>query len=67
MTASLTATGACSGSRAPSPVAGSMPSSRSSAIVAPSMTRLAALAIETAVALDTNGTVRDARGFASRT
>ena len=44
-----------------------MPSSRSSLIVAPSMTRAAALEIWTPVALATNGTVLDARGFASRT
>ena len=44
-----------------------MPSSRSSLIVAPSMTRAAALAIGTPVALATNGTVREARGLASMT
>ena len=43
------------------------PSSRSSSIVAPSAMRAAALASCTAVAFDTNGTVRRARGFASRT
>ena len=36
-------------------------------MVCPTMTRAAALATGTAVALDTNGTVRDARGFASST
>ena len=46
---------------------GSMPSARSSATVAPSITRAAALASGTAVALDTNGTVRLARGLASST
>jgi len=40
---------------------------RSSAIEVPSMTRAAALASGTAVALDTNGTVREARGLASST
>ena len=44
-----------------------MPSARSSPIVAPSAIRAAALASGTAVALETNGTVREARGFASRT
>jgi hypothetical protein len=66
-TASLTASGARAPGVPPSPVAGSMPSARRSAIVAPSMMRAAALASGTAVALDTNGTVRDARGLASRT
>jgi len=37
------------------------------AIDRPAMTRAAALASETPVALDTNGTVRDARGLASST
>jgi hypothetical protein len=36
-------------------------------IVAPSITRAAALEIGTPVALATNGTVREARGLASRT
>ena len=44
-----------------------MPSARRPAMVAPSMIRAAALASGTAVALDTNGTVRDARGLASST
>ena len=44
-----------------------MPSARSSAIVAPSITRDAAFASGVPVALDTNGTVRDARGLASST
>ncbi len=66
-TASLTAIGASSGSIPPSPDAASIPSTRSSATVAPSMIRVAALASGTAVALDTNGTVLDARGLASRT
>ena len=44
-----------------------MPSSRSSSMVAPSMIRAAALASGTAVALETNGTVREARGLASST
>ena len=48
-------------------MAGSSPSARSSAMVAPSMIRAAALASGTAVALDTNGTVREARGLASST
>jgi hypothetical protein len=67
ITASLTATGAVSGTSPPSPCAGSRPSVRSSATVAPSMTRAAALASAVPVALDTNGTVRDARGLASST
>src|ERR1017187_8511436 len=66
-TASLTAIGASSGSVPPSPVAGSIPSARSPATVAPSMILAAALASGTAVALETNGTVRDARGLASST
>ena len=45
----------------------SKPSSRSSARVAPIITRLATLAKGTPVALATNGTVRDARGLASIT
>ena len=44
-----------------------MPSARRSATVAPIMIRAAALASGVAVALDTKGTVRDARGLASRT
>jgi hypothetical protein len=43
------------------------PSSRSSASVAPSITRVATLASGTPVALATNGTVRLARGLASMT
>ena len=66
-TASFTAIGASSGRVPPSPVAGSMPSARSPATVAPSMIRAAALASGVAVALETNGTVRDARGLASST
>ena len=67
ITASLTAIGVDAGSVPPSPIAGSMPSARSSAMVAPSITRAAAFASGVAVALETNGTVRDARGFASST
>ena len=67
ITASLTATGAEDGSVPPSPSAGSSPSARSAAMLAPSITRAAALASGTAVALDTNGTVREARGLASST
>ncbi len=66
-TASLHDIGACSGIAPPSPVGGSIPSSRSSCTVAPSMTRAAALAIGTPVALATKGTVREARGLASMT
>jgi hypothetical protein len=66
-TASFTATGPSGGGLPPSPTAGSMPSARSSAMVAPSAIRAAAFASGTAVAFDTNGTVRDARGFASST
>ena len=66
-TASLTDIGACTGIRPPSVCAGSTPSARSSAMVAPSMIRAAALASGTPVALATNGTVRDARGLASST
>ena len=47
--------------------AGTMPSSRSSASVAPTSRRDAAAATATPVAFATNGTVRDARGFASIT
>ena len=67
-TASLTAIGASAGSVAA--VAGG----RQQALGAqlgdasrPSMIRAAALASGTAVALETNGTVRDARGLASST
>ncbi len=66
-TASFTAIGASRPIRPPSPCAGSTPEARSSAIVAPAITRAAALASGTPVALATNGTVRLARGLASRT
>ena len=66
-TASFTAIGASSGSVPPSPAPASRPSVLSSAIVAPSMILVAALSSGTAVALDTNGTVREARGLASST
>ncbi|GAA3421674.1 hypothetical protein GCM10018952_69160 [Streptosporangium vulgare] len=59
--------GASSGMVPPSPVAGSRPSARRSATVAPIITLAAALASGTAVALETNGTVRLARGLASST
>ncbi|MNY64032.1 hypothetical protein D3C86_2010790 [compost metagenome] len=65
-TASLTATGASSGTREPS-CAGRSPSVFSSAIVAPAMMRDAAFASGMPSAFDTNGTVRLARGFASMT
>ena len=45
----------------------SRPSSRSSARVAPTITRVATFASGTPVAFATNGTVRLARGFASST
>ena len=45
----------------------SSPSARSSASVAPTIKRAAALTRGTPVALATNGTVRDARGLASST
>ncbi len=67
ITASLTAIGWSGGSAPPSPVAGSSPAARRSAIDSPSITRAAALASGVAVALETNGTVREARGLASRT
>ena len=66
-TASLTAIGAPSGRSVPSPVAGSTPAARRSAMVSPTAIRAAALASCTAVALETNGTVRLARGLASIT
>ena len=66
-TASFTATGALRGVVAPSPVAASTPSSRSWAMLAPNMIRAHALASGIAVAFDTNGTVRLARGLASST
>ena len=66
-TASFTAIGASSGRSAPSPVAGSTPAARRSAIDSPTAIRAAALASCTAVALETNGTVREARGLASIT
>ncbi len=49
------------------PARRSRPSSRSSASVAPTITRAATLASGTPVALATNGTVRLARGLASMT
>ena len=61
--ASFTAT--CPPPSAPA-LAGMSPSARSSASVAPTMSRAATLASGTAVALETNGTVRLARGLASR-
>ena len=67
ITASLTAIGWSAGRSPPSPCAGSTPAARRSAIDSPSMTRAAALASGVAVALETNGTVREARGLASRT
>ncbi len=67
ITASLTEIGASSGSSPPSPRAGSRPSARSSATVAPSEIRAAAFASGTAVAFEVKGTVREARGLASRT
>ena len=66
-TASFTAIGMSSGRSAPSPVAGSTPAVRRSAIDSPTAIRAAALASCTAVALETNGTVRTARGLASIT
>ena len=63
-TASFTATVALP---SPSTDGRSRPSSRSSASVAPSITRVATLASGTPVALATNGTVRLARGLASMT
>ena len=51
----------------PSPVAGRVPSSRRVEIVDPREMRAAAFASGTPVAFETNGTVRDARGFASST
>ena len=67
ITASLTATGAPASGIEPSPAARSIPSARSSAMLVPSMRRAAAFASDVLVALDTNGTVRDARGLASST
>ena len=66
-TASLTATGEPGRMSVPSPVGRSRPSPRRSRIEAPSMIRAAALASEVLVALETKGTVREARGFASST
>ena len=66
-TASLTAIGESRFVVPPSPLAGSTPAARSSATVLPAMTSAAALASGTPVALETKGTVREARGFASRT
>ena len=51
----------------PSPEIGSTPATLSSAIFRPAQIRAAALANATPVDLATNGTVRDARGFASIT
>src|SRR5699024_1994813 len=59
-TASFTATGESAGRCPPSPTAGSTPCARSSEIDTPLITSDAAFASGTAVALDTNGTVREA-------
>ena len=67
ITASLTAIGAEESSVVPSPVARNSPSARNCCTVAPSMMRAAALASGVAVALETKGTVREARGLASKT
>ena len=67
ITASLTAIGASPGRSPPSPSADSTPSARRVAMLSPSITRAAALASGVAVALETNGTVRLARGLASST
>ncbi len=66
-TASFTATGDPTGSIPPSPSAGRTPWARSRAIDEPVMSNAAAFASGTAVAFDTNGTVRDALGLASST
>src|SRR5262249_30455786 len=66
-TASFTAIGAPVGTTPPSPLANSIPSARRPEIVAPRAIRAAAFASGTAVALETKGTVREARGFASST
>ena len=67
-TASLTAIGAlAAGVWRRRPWRPACPLARSSAMVAPNMIRAQALASGTAVALDTNGTVRLARGLASST
>ena len=66
-TASLTDTAQPDGMVPPSPTTGRMPISRRDAMLSPIMTRAAALATCTAVALETKGTVRDARGLASST
>ena len=66
-TASLTAIGADGAALAPSPTATSIPSSRSWEMVVPNMIRAHALASGIAVAFETNGTVRLARGLASST
>ena len=65
-TASFTATGASSGTVDPSPE-GNRPSSTSERMLRPVMTSDAAFASGMPSAFDTNGTVRDARGFASST
>ena len=51
----------------PSPVAGRVPSSRNCAMGSPTEILAAAFASGTPVAFDTKGTVRDARGLASKT
>ena len=67
ITASFTATGAPGCTVVPSPMVRSIPSALRSAMVLPSMIRAAALARGVLVALETKGTVRDARGLASST
>lgn len=67
MTASFTAIGAESSTAVPSPWRRRTPASRSCAMLSPSMSRAAAFMSWVLVAFDTNGTVRDARGFASST
>lgn len=65
-TASFTAIGESIGTSEPSR-SGSRPSALSSAIVSPTIRREAAFASGMPSAFETNGTVREARGFASRT
>ena len=66
-TASLTATGASSGTREPSRSAEQPLGRAARRSCAPTMIRAAAFASGMPSAFETNGTVRDARGFASRT
>ena len=66
-TASLMLTALPTGASPPSPTGRKKPSLRRVAMESPTAIRAAALASEMPVAFETNGTVREARGLASKT